>query len=207
MWVYFYISERRVAQLAYQINPKIPSELVQKWDVKGAAKGTIEAKTSKIFEVVGLTGKATAAADANTTHTSEKKINTPKEIIIDTVCSYLIEKDNYFFIKSDTTINDLRNIQNLVRFQGLFRPNISGDNVAERSANFWEAKSFYWEGKCGEIDVSFPTTKDSLESATPLIECLEQEDGALKLDGFGTLNTVSTNSKVQILPLFFGMEL
>ena len=34
MWVYFYISEKRVAQLAYQINPRIPSELISKWDIK-----------------------------------------------------------------------------------------------------------------------------------------------------------------------------
>jgi hypothetical protein len=208
MWVYYYISKKRIAQLAYQINPRIPRELISKWDVKGNSGSDIDLNRCRLFEIIGIKGTASANLAGNVSRSSERKITIPEAEIVDTVCSYLLKSDNCTFIDTNSTTEKLNSVRDVVRFRGAFSPMISGENAAERIASYWEAKSFSWEGQCGEITVSFTTTRESFdENHTPVLGCLKDVLGTLRLDGFGLINSVVCASRAELIPLFFGLEI
>ncbi len=207
MWVFYFVSRTRIAQLAAQINPNIPIEQVKKYELKGTAEGKLKAKTSKLMTALGLSGEASGGAEGEISRTTEEKYKAADDLILDTVCNHLMDRGKHSFLNTEAKKRSLKELKPLIRFRGFFRPVVEGTNVAERTASYEEMKSICWDGYCGSVRVSFTTTKESIESPTPIWECLRRAPDPVLLEGFGTWLKTECKGQVVLLPLFIGLDL
>jgi len=207
MWVFYSLSNKRIFQLAAQINPAISTERVRKYQAKGATKGTLKAKTGKLLNLLGITGEASAEAEGELSRSSEDKYRIIEESVYDIVCRYLSDREHFTFIGPKATSANVKAIRPLVRFKGRFRPVVAGNNAADQLATYAKTNAINWEGECGTITVCLTTTKDSIVSDTPVVQCIM--NGALPIltEGFGTLVRMEGRNTVFLLPLFMGLEI
>lgn len=207
MWVFYSISNKRILQLAAQIDPAISTEKVRKFQVKGTGKASLKAKTGKLLDLLGIKGEASAGAEGELSRSGEDKYRMIEESVYDTVCRHLTDEEHSTFIGPKATSATVREIRPLVRFKGHFHPLVSGSNAADQLAAYEKATSVNWEGKCGTITVRLTTTKDSIISSTPVVQYIMNDARPMLMEGFGTLTRKEGRSTVLLLPLFIGLEI
>jgi len=207
MWMYFYVSKKRIQHLAQQIDPVALSEQTKKWDVEGMGSGNIEFEASKLLELLGLKSNVSGQLKATSSHSTENKFTPSDEIIVESVKNYIIEKSLYIKINNATEPDALNSSSNLIWFNGSFSPIIEGKNTAEKIANYEESDFVQWHGKCFSYNITFISSKLSLVSHTPIIQCIVNEENKMDLEGFATLAAEIKNHNLPLLPLFFGIQI
>ena len=207
MFIFYFISNKRIGQLVAQINPNIPTEKTRNNTISGETDLGIKIKPGKLFEVLGISGELLGEIKGDIIRISENKYKIHEESIATNLYKYLKKKENYTLIDEHSDLSILRKIKNLIRFKGYFRPLIPGKDVSEMIDNYNNVNSVYWEGKCGIITIKFLTTKDSIPSSTPVISCFHSDNTPTFMEGFGTFFKISNTNTVEILPLFIGLEL
>lgn len=205
MWVYFYVSKERVKQIALQAVPLTLAERIKKWDVRGVAKGSVDAESAKLLEFLGVKGKASGSGEISTSRLSENKFTPSDEAILEDVRSYIVKNKDYVDIATIENKTDVNG--RLLMFKGSFKPIVSGDGAAEKIANYEEADYVLWSGKCQNQNVTFVTSKQSLISHSPIIQSILNEKQLLELEGFAVTLTEKVEDPIPILPLFFGIQI
>ena len=205
MWVYFYVSKERVKQIALQAVPLTLAERINKWDVKGIAKGSVDAESAKLLEFLGVKGKASGSGEVSTSRISEKKFTPTDEAILEDVRSYIVKNENYVDLASIENTTDVNG--RLLKFKGSFKPIVSGGSAAEKIASYEEVDYVLWSGKCGNQNVTFVTSKQSLISHSPVIQSILNEKQLLELEGFAVTLAEKVEDPIPILPLFFGIQI
>lgn len=167
----------------------------------------MDVTTPKFMDLLGLQFKGNINAEGNIDKQTEIKYRILDETIIDRVCTYLSNVDNYTYLSSGSECITTKGIKMLVRFKGKFYPQITGNNPREKMAEIENCKSLTWKCTCKDSFLVITTSIGSLISKTPLYSCIENDSVGLEFEGYGIFADRSENSKIVIIPLFFGVDL
>ncbi len=205
MWIYFYKSEKRIRDLAYQIAPSALAEKTKKNEKEGAVQGELSGGIPQWVELLGFKGEGKVGVDTKIIRSDEEKYPTLNIALIDVVRNFFLSND-HTFIHEDSDLSNIIPVKNLLRVKGLFSPDLEGLTGTERIANFERLQYITWHGRFKNFVVSFGTSKESYDSKTPVFQCLSSQNKELLLEVYGTLNELDGTS-INILPLFFGTDL
>ncbi len=205
MWILYYLNEKRVADISYQIKPELISEekRIRKRNLHGKIKGTLGLSSlfSKITKI-----DAEAEVDGNHASDTEQTIQYPElDQKTRNALDYFAKQKNYVLIGDEAKVKKLKpNV--LIRYSGMFHPHIKGDTYSERLGNYEGAKNICWSGKCGDYHIKFFTGKSSLISNTPIHPAIETKQGKIFLEGYG-LYSKQSNNRIIITPILFGTQI
>jgi len=205
MWIYYYVSRCRTAQIAEQVGVKLPSEQRKKWDISGAAKASAEAETSSLLSVMGLKAKAKGGVDTGGLYSNEMTFTTKDESTVEKVRQHLAQQAAFSVLDDEAEEDTVSGLHDLVRFSGDFVISLRAQGP-ERFAEYRELDFLHWEGRCGELPVCMVTSRGSWITNTPVFLHLCGDVSSLRLDGFATLVQSPKKARVALLPVFFGRE-
>jgi len=208
MWVYLYINGKRIRQLAAQIEPQVLIERTERQSKAGKSKTNISAKLSKIFSLVGIEPSASFEIEGDLSKTVEEKFQITDDIVLDRVHIYLSDSQNYSWLTNEASHEGFTSLRNLVRFRAEVSPDIKGEDAMQRYERYEKAKIINWSGRCGEIAISFSTSKEFLISNSPIYQCLRSDKGVLQVEGFAVvLSKVKESRQIEISPIFLGVQI
>lgn len=205
MWILYYLNEKRVDNISYQVKSGILKEErktnKKQFGIRGKGTFGLNKMIAKIFKVEG-------EVDANADSTSDnEQLYEYHELDQKTknALDYFSKKKNYQLI-DENSIKQKIQPNKLIRFSGMFHPHIKGDSYSERLSNYEGAKNICWSGKCGDIQLKFYTGKSSLISNTPIHPAIETVQGKIFIEGFGLFSKQNGN-KLTIVPILFGTQI
>lgn len=205
MWILYYLNEKRVANISYQIRPNLIKEEKKTKKRQLGIQGKGSFGLSKLLsKFVKTDVEINANAD---THSDSEQIFEFPELDQKTrnALDYFAKQKNYLLIDEETLVQKIKP-NKLIRFSGMFHPLIKGETYSERLSKYESSKNISWSGKCGYFQLKFFTGKSSLISNTPIHPALETKNGKIYLEGFGIFSQQSSN-KLTITPIIFGTQL
>ena len=128
------------------------------------------------------------------------------EAIVDSVRKHISEKTNFVDLAKFDSVTQIESGVRIVKFGGHFRPKIDIIDPFEAIAEYEHMEYIPWTGNCGSISITFITSKHSLVSHTPVVQCITNPESRMMLQGFSTLLNDRREEPLPILPLFFGLE-
>jgi hypothetical protein len=206
VWVYYYVSKDRVAQIAGQLCDEVPSEEIKRWDLEGEAGGHAGVETAALLSLIAK-GRAEISGKASATRSHEKRFTHADKALVNQVREALMGKNCFVELSSDFDSGDPLRAERLLRFRGNFAPVVRGNTPAERLAEYHANEYLAWTGKCGMTSANFVTSSASMVSPSPLYPVLTGEVPAMWLDGFATFFAAAEDRSIWMLPLFFGLEI
>jgi len=207
MWIYFYISKQRIAQIAGQILPELLRETVSKWELTGGVNAEVDAEASKLLQLLAAKGKLSAGGKAEATRSKQTKISPNDELTVDAVREYLQSEASHIRLHALTPGERIPEGTRLVEFHGAFRPLVEIEQAEDILTEYGKLEHIPWEGVCGATKMWFVTSKESLVSHTPVVQCLLSPQQVLQFHGFGTIISPVEEPPVPVLPLFLGLDI
>jgi hypothetical protein len=208
MWILYYKNIERVNQLASQIQPEITKEKTEKKRNKISANAGTKGK----FKLSFFKNIFNSSASINGSGSYDSELDTVRKIEYNTDDVQLnnvidkLQNLNLTVIDQNCNIQNLQDISEIIRFRGDCTPQIDGNSMSERLANYEKIKQISWTSKINSIKIIFITNKESLISSTPISYALAEKNGTLFLDGFGAVINKKNNS-IKIIPIIIGTRL
>jgi hypothetical protein len=212
MIIHFYLSEQRIKDLLFQINPNLLTETTNKIDKELALKGEIKGGVPKWIEFLGFGGEASFGTEGKIAFSKEIKPISTNFYILEVLKNVIITNE-FNSIDDNTFFKDL-NEKEVIRVKGKFRICVEGSTGMERINNFDRLPYIEWEGVFNDIKIKFGTSKDNYLARTAIYQCLSFPEVSADIDFFGVLTKIHSQVENQItlncldvLPLFFGVEI
>lgn len=205
MWILYYLNEKRVTDISYQLTPSLLKEqkILKKKNVgiNGKSAFSLNNVFSKLFKFDNeINAKADINSDSLTTFEYPEIDQKTKNAL-----DFFAKQKNYISLDENTDDQTIKPTK-LIRFSGMFHPNIGGETYSERLSKYESSKNICWLGKCGYFQLSFFTSKLSLISNTPIHPALEAKNGKIFFEGFGVFSKRNGN-KLTITPIIIGTQL
>lgn len=211
MMIHLYLNEKRIKDIAFQINKDSLNQITNKNAKIISMKSEIKGGLPTWLEFIGFKGDGMIGGEGKLQFSKEVKPTSIEYFIIEFIKDKLFEND-FNFVTSKTNFSEINKDLPIFRVQSEFKPLVEGHNGLERINNFQEMDYVEWIGEFENYKIKFGTSKESYVGRTAIFQCLNSQSKKMKIDFFGTLSTFEKdfNDRKQIinlLPLFFGVDL